>query len=193
MELGFKTVRVKSIGMEELVRIKGDFPGNGRQFCTAHLKGVPFLQWIDEIDPECKSIVMVGKRRVESPARKDTPEFIHNSEYHGGRTLWHPLYLHSDEERNDLLESIGVSVLPHRSLECNPCVNANRNDILRLTRGEIERVCALEVELCRSMFPAKKFGALGIHGIIAWAKEGRDRGDIDSETSQCSGFFGCGL
>lgn len=191
--LGMKTHIVKSIGMENLVRVKKGFPGNAQQFCTAHLKGVPFLEWIDEADPDCKTIVLVGKRRAESADRANTPEFIDDSEYHGGRKLWHPLYKHSHEERNELLNRAGFEPLPHRSLECNPCVNANRSDFLRLTPGEIERVNDLEVEIGKPMFRPKRFNALGIYGVIAWAKDGRDRGDIEEENAQCAGLFGCGL
>lgn len=191
--LGFGTVRAVSIGMPELVRMKKGFPGNGQQFCTAHLKGVPFLQWIDEADPACNATVLVGKRRVESEARKDTPEFIESSEHHGGRRVWHPLYLHTDEMRNALLHRAGFDVLPHRSKECSPCANANRDDFNRLTDGEIERVNDLEVEIGKPMFRAKRFGALGIHGVIRWAKDGRDRGSFETEASNCADLFGCGL
>lgn len=190
---GIKTHIVKSIGMIDLVRMKKGFPGNAQQFCTAHLKGIPFLQWIDEEDKEYKAVVMVGKRRAESEARKDTPEFIYDSDYHGGRTLWHPLYLHTDEQRNELIIKAGFEVLPHRSLECNPCVNANRKDFMRLTAGEIERVNDLEVEIGKPMFRPKRFSALGIHGVIQWAKNGKDRGNIDEEEAQCASLFGCGL
>lgn len=189
---GFKTVRCKSIGMSELVRIKKGWPGNGQQFCTAHLKGVPFLEWIDEADKNCTATVLVGKRREESEKRKDTPEYIHASEYHGGRTIWHPLYLHTEADRNALLARAGFEPLPHRSLECNPCVNANRGDFLRLTPGEIERVNDLEAEIGQPMFRPKRFNAMGIHGVIAWAKDGRKRGDIEQEESACSDLFGCG-
>jgi len=147
----------------------------------------------DEEDKDYKAIVMVGKRRAESEARKNTPEYIHNSDYHGGRTLWHPLYLHTDEERNALITRSGFEPLPHRSLECNPCVNANRQDFLRLTPGEIERVNELEVEIGKPMFRPKRFSALGIYGVIAWAKDGRDRGDFAEEDAQCASLFGCGL
>jgi len=190
---GMKAHIVKSLGMQELVRMKKGFPGNAQQFCTAHLKGVPFLEWIDEADKDCTAVVMVGKRRAESEARKQTPEYIHNSDYHGGRTLWHPLYLHTDEERNALIQRSGFETLPHRSLECNPCVNANRQDFLRLTPGEIERVNELEVEIGKPMFRPKRFSALGIYGVIAWAKDGRDRGDFAEEDAQCASLFGCGL
>lgn len=190
---GAKTHVVSSLGMAELVRMKSGFPGNGQQFCTAHLKGLPFLQWIDEADPERVATVLVGKRREESDARADTPEFVYGSEYHGGRRLWHPLYLHTTAMRNQLLRRAGFDPLPHRSLECNPCVNANREDFKRLTPGEIERVSELEVEISQPMFRAKRFGALGIHGVIAWARDGRKRGDIEEENGYCAGLFGCGL
>lgn len=190
---GFATVQCKSMGMAELVRMKKGWPGNGQQFCTAHLKGIPFLQWIDEVDPEFKAVVLIGKRRAESDARKDTPEFIESSEYHGGRKIWHPLYLHTDAMRNELLARAGFKPLPHRSLECNPCVNANRDDFKRLTAGEIERVNDLEAEIGKPMFRPKRFNALGIHGVIQWAQKGRERGDIGAEESDCASLFGCGV
>lgn len=189
---GFQTVRCKSLGMAELVRMKKGWPGNGQQFCTMHLKGLPFLQWIDEVDPDCKAFVLIGKRRAESEKRKNTPEFIESSEHHGGRTVWHPLYMHTDEARNALLASAGFEVLPHRSRECSPCVNANRPDFLDLTPGEVERVCELEVEIGKPMFRPKRFGAIGIHGVVMWAKQGRDRASIEDEEHDCASLFGCG-
>lgn len=189
---GFAAVRLKSIGMAELVRMKKGWPGNGQQFCTAHLKGLPFLQWIDEADPERTATVLIGKRRAESEARKITPEFIESSEHHGERRVWHPLYLHTDEDRDALLARAGIEPVPHRSLECNPCVNANRADFLRLTPGEIERVSDLEAEIGKPMFRPKRFNAMGIHGVIAWAKDGRSRRAFDAEEGACADLFGCG-
>lgn len=190
--LGYTPVQTKSIGMAELVRIKDGFPGNAQQFCTAHLKGLPFAEWIDDFDKDCNAVVMIGKRRAESPKRRNTREIVgEGSEFHGGRKLWHPLYEHSDERRNELIKRAGFEVLPHRSLECNPCVNANRADLLRLTPGEIERVNDLEVEVNRTMFRPKKKGALGIYGVIHIAKHGK--GDFDEEVAACDSLFGCGL
>lgn len=191
--LGFKTHRCRSMGMAELVRDRKGFPGNGMQFCTTELKILPFLEWLDEADKERAALVMIGKRRAESERRKDIPEYIHNSEVHGGRWVRHPLYLHTDEERNALLERAGFEPLPHRSLECNPCVNANRADFLRLTPGEIERVNDLEAEIGKPMFRPKRFNAMGIHGVIRWAKDGRDRGSFETEEAECSSLFGCGV
>lgn len=190
---GFDVVRLQSMGMPDLVRHKQGWPGNGQQFCTAFLKGLPFLNWIDEADPERQATVMIGKRRAESRARADTPEYVQGSEYHGGRTVWHPLYRHTDAERDALVERSGMERLAHRSQECSPCVNANRLDLLRLTPGEIERVNDLEAEIGKPMFRPKRFGSLGIHGVIAWARDGRDRASIEDEERDCASLFGCGL
>lgn len=172
---GFDVVSLSSMGMEELVRMKKGFPGHGSQFCTAFLKGLPFLQWIDDFDPACEAVVMIGKRRAESEARKDTPQFIESSEYHGGRVVWHPLYAHSHEDRDHLLQRAGIEKLPYRSDECSPCVNANRDDLRRLSATQIGKVRALECEIEQPMFRSAKHG--GGHGsrrgyplgqIFAW-------------------------
>lgn len=189
---GFRTKRCKSLGMEQLVRDRKGWPGNGQQFCTAHLKGLPFLEYADKADPEAAATVLIGKRRAESEKRRATPEFIESSDYHGGRRVWHPLFAHSDEQRNELLARAGFDPLPHRSLECNPCVNANREDFLRLTPGEIERVNDLEAAIGKPMFRPQRFNGIGIHSVIVWAKSGRKRGDFNEEQDQCLDLFGCG-
>lgn len=205
---GFDVVRIQSMGMHELVRMKKGWPGNGQQFCTIHLKGVPFLTWIDEADQAVAAQVLIGKRRAESEARKDTPEYVLDSEYHGGRTIRHPLYQHSDDDRDALLTRAGAHLLPHgwdgvhdrlyvlpdRSEECNPCVNANRGDIKRLSPDEMAKVNTLEVEIGKPMFRPKRFNGLGIYGVVMWAKHGKHHeGDIPDEESGCGSPFGCGL
>lgn len=193
---GFKTVRIKSMGMEALIRMKKGWPANGKQFCTAHLKGIPFLCWIDEVDPKRLAMVMVGKRRAESKAREATPFYVYESEYHGDRLLVHPLYKHTDEKRDRLLRRSGMEILPHRSQECSPCVNANRKDLMMLTNDQIEHVCQLEVEIGKPMFRPKRFGAIGIYGVMVWAKHGRKRFNTlfdPLEDEGCGSPFGCGL
>lgn len=209
--LGFAPQTVSGMTMAELVRMKDGFPGNGQQFCTGFLKGLPFLKWIDEIDPYCAATVMIGKRRAESKKRANTPEFTYWSEYHGERTVWHPLYLHSDADRNALLARYGVCVLPqelvgksfdehdriyvlpHRSMECSPCVNANRGDFMMLTPNCVQKVSSLEVEIGRPMFRPKRFNAVGIHGVMMWAKFGKNNAQNVEDDSGCDALFGCGL
>jgi 3'-phosphoadenosine 5'-phosphosulfate sulfotransferase (PAPS reductase)/FAD synthetase len=191
--LGFDVVRINSMGMAELVRMKKGWPGNGQQFCTIHLKGVPFLNWIDEIDPDYEAVVCIGKRREESEARKDTPEYIESSEFHGGRRVWHPLFMHDERMRNELLQRAGFEVLPHRSEECNPCVNANRGDINRLSADEMAKVNRLEVEIGKPMFRPKRFNGLGIYGVVMWARHGKNHEADLGEDQGCGAPFGCGL
>ena len=192
---GFSVNRIKSMGMADLIRMKKGWPSNGLQFCTAHLKGIPFLMWVDEFDKGNEAVVLIGKRRAESRAREDTPEFIENSEYHGGRKIWHPLYAHTHAERDELVARSGMELLPHRSQECSPCVNANRADFMLLTQDQIEYINALEVEIGKPMFRPKRFGALGIYGVMVWAKHGRNRGGMFDplEDEGCGSPFGCGL
>jgi 3'-phosphoadenosine 5'-phosphosulfate sulfotransferase (PAPS reductase)/FAD synthetase len=185
------------MGMEELVRMKKGWPGNAQQFCTMHLKGIPFLHWLDEADPTYQARVLVGKRRAESAARANTEEFVHNSEYHGGRILWHPLYKHTNEERDELVKRSGLPLLTHRSQECSPCVNANRNDFMLLTPEQIERVNTLEVEIGKPMFRPKRFNTMGIFGVVTWARHGTVNKRLEAENDLfgggCDGAYGCGL
>ncbi len=194
---GFKTIRLESMGMEALARMKSGFPMHGAQFCTAWLKGFPFLQWIDDADPAFESIVMIGKRRSESEDRKDTPEWIEASEYHGGRIVWHPLFMHSEGDRDELLNRAGVKKLDHRSDECSPCVNANRSDLRRLSGRQIGKLAALEVEIGQPMFRAAKHGgAKGIMEVVHWAKYSPGQykpGHDDLFEVGCGSPFGCGL
>lgn len=194
-EVGFQTAHIRPIiQFEELMRMKKGFPSQRYQWCSAILKGVPFLNWADEQDPECIATVLIGKRREESQERADTPEFIDCSEYHGDRRLWHPLYLHTEPMRDHLLSRAGFKPLPHRSKECSPCINANKADLQMLTPAEIERVKTLEAETGQTMFrPKKHGGAKGIEQIVQWAYSGHGKYDArqGSMFNSCSSGY-CG-
>jgi len=145
--IGFAVVHIRpDIQFEELMRMKKGFPSQRLQWCSGLLKGLPFLTWIDEADPAREALVLIGKRREESNDRANIDEYEHNSIYHGGRTLRYPLYLHREAERNELINKAGFEVLPHRSKECSPCINANKKDLMDLSRFEIDRVKNLESE-----------------------------------------------
>lgn len=193
---GFETIQIKpDVQFEELMQIKKGFPNQRFQWCSGLLKGIPFLNWIDEFDPNGEAIVIVGKRREESQDRKDIPEYIYESEYHGGRTLWYPLYKHTEQDRDDLLKRAGFEVLPHRSHECHPCVNANRQDFKLMNYKDIEKVANLEQLVGKNMFrPARHNGAKGIVNVVEWAKRGKYLdGQDDMFDLGCGSPFGCGL
>lgn len=192
--LGFQTKTVKPAkDFESLMVSKKGFPNQRYQWCSKELKIIPFLRYADEIDPEGKATILIGKRRVESQARKHTPEFIESSEYHGNRKVWHPLYLHDDKMRDELLERAGIKPLPHRSQECAPCVNANRYDFLLLSEQEIQRVEDLEAEVGKNMFrPARHKGAEGIRQVVEWAKNSVGKQTEEFNFTGCSSGY-CGI
>lgn len=203
--LGFKTARTISIGMEQLVVDHRGWPRQGMQFCTEDLKIVPTQHWLDEHDPERHALVCVGVRREESEARRDVQEFEIEDPRAGGRHQWRPLFMVKNDERDELLRRAGIKPLPHRSKECDPCINSNRNDIRELEEPTIAKVERIETRLGfshggkpRVMYrPAKRMGATGIREVVQWAKSERGkyrRGvNIDDEPAGDCGDIGyCG-
>lgn len=174
---GFATATIPSMGMRDLVRMKKGWPRHGMQFCTTILKLEPAQKWLDKHDPDKNADCLVGVRRSESARRATWPEWVEESENHGGRSLWSPLVKFTDEDRDQLIRRSGLSVLPHRSMECFPCINSNRNDLRQLTEERIEDIEQFEAELginskgnLRTMFrPYKHMGATGIREVIRWA------------------------
>jgi len=195
--LGFKTVTITpTVQFADLIRSKRGFPNQRFQWCSGLLKGIPFLNWLDDQDPGCDAAVFVGKRRDESRERAATP-CVTWSEYHGGRMLVHPIYDHTEADRNALLRRAGFDPLPHRSLECDPCVNANRADLRRLSAADIAKTVALEAEIGKTMFRAARHGgAKGIDQVVEWAKYSQGQfnpAQDDLFTAGCGSPFGCGL
>lgn len=183
----FVELNKNGLTFPDLMRDRKGFPMPGRTWCSLHLKAIPFLMWADEVDPACEAIVMLGKRRDESEARKDTEEFIYSSENHGGRALWHPLAYVTEAERDKLIIAAGFEVLPHRSKECSPCINANRKDMRSLSQGDIEKTISLETETGQNMFrPHHHMGAKGFEQVIRWARSERGKFEKDLPSVGCT-------
>jgi len=197
--LGFNPVQLKGTEpFADLMERKKGFPNQQYQWCSGNLKGIPFLHWADQNDPDGEAWVLIGKRREESKDRENTPEFVEESEYHGNRKVWHAIYDKSDEGRDELLHRAGIKPLPHRSQECAPCVNANRADFLLLTEDEIQRVEDLESEVGQTMFRPKRYatkkypnGCHGIRQVIQWARKAPLEPDEPTGYSKCSTGY-CG-
>jgi len=199
IKYGHRVKRIESIGMEELARQRKGWPSNQYQFCTAELKIYPALRWLDLVDPKKEMTCVIGIRREESRARNTFPEWTEHSEKHAMRSLWAPLVRVREQERNDLISRAGFEVLPHRSMECSPCVNANRNDLRLLDRARISEIAGIESRLgCTSkgnpryMFRPKRFGgACGIVEVVAWANKPDGRTQEGRKLSACdSGWCG---
>lgn len=181
--LGFRTVQIKSIGMPSLVAIKKAWPrgGGGKfQFCTKALKEAPALAWLDTVDPDKNAVCLIGVRREESANRAQFPEWTEESHKHGGRSLHAPLVRHNEKQRNLLIAKTPLEVLPHRSKECWPCVNARKGELKAMDEPATARVETIEFIAginsngnARVMFsPARHNGAVGIRAVIEDAKHG---------------------
>lgn len=145
---GMDTVRT-SASFVDACRLKRAFPRHGMQFCTTMLKIEPTMALLNRIDPDGDMIGVVGIRREESARRASWPEWTESSALDGGRSLWAPLVRVTEAERNALVARAGFDVLPHRSDECWPCVNAARHDLVRVSEdaSRVEQIEALEDEL----------------------------------------------
>ena len=197
--LGFVPHRIKGEAMGALVMRKKAWPrgGGGKfQFCTEALKKEPARAWLAIHDPSGEATCLTGVRREESENRRDAPEHVTASEDHGGRELWQPLVRHNEAERDALVLKTPMPLLPFRSKECYPCVNARKGE-LKLLDGEArDRVYTIEVLAginskgnARVMFsPSRHGGAVGIDAVIEDAKHNSD--DLFMTAGCASGWCG---
>lgn len=192
--LGFQTIRLGSQGMVGLIQHKKAWPrgGGGKfQFCTKELKEWPALAWLDLNDPDKEAICMVGIRREESANRTTFPEWTESSPNHGGRSLHAPLVTYTERQRNELVARTPMLLLPTRSKECYPCVNAGKRELKLLDEVTILKIEDLEAMMgtnskgnARVMFSPKRHnGAIGIRAVVEDAKHGHD----DLWQSGCDG------
>lgn len=182
---GVKFFITKSEGMESLVRRKKGWPmpASKMQFCTKELKEKPTLKLLERIDPNKEITVVTGRRREESQNRSDLPQWQDESPKHDGRECWNPLYMHNKAQRDALIIRAGFEPLPHSSMECYPCVCANKSDIASMS-GDEDRIYQIEeIEISmgftkngkpRTMFrPYRAGGGVGIRQVVEWGTGGR--------------------
>jgi 3'-phosphoadenosine 5'-phosphosulfate sulfotransferase (PAPS reductase)/FAD synthetase len=194
-ENGGAMVVIPSEGFPDLVRRKKAFPANGMGFCSYILKIEPAMIWLDAIDPDKKATCYTGVMRIESEKRKNWPEVLEESPNHGGRTLVSPLACLEVSDRDALLDRAGFDVLPHRSMECSPCINATIKDIQEIDPTDVIKVITLEEEMgvgersgkAKFMFrPHRMAGARGFEQVKEWADHGGGQYSPDQED-----MFGC--
>jgi Phosphoadenosine phosphosulfate reductase family len=178
-----------------LVLDRGSFPSVKYQWCASFIKGLPFLSWLDETDPTCEGIIILGSRRADSRARAQLIEFIPESEHYGDRKVWFPLFDHDDELRDALVKRAGFELLHHRSLECNPCIHSKTSDFCRLDQHAIQRLDRLETELNQFMFtPKGEVQTKDIHSVIKFAmlQPDRNHSSLEDYDMGCGSYFACG-
>lgn len=168
--LGFIPHRTTSIGFAELARKKKGFPSQRYQWCSHILKIEPGIRWLDEHDPDCRAVCLIGVRREESEDRSDFPEYLINSGNHGGRVMIAPFATFTAGQRDALILRAGFEVLPHRSRECR-CINSGRADMRQFTDVDWIAIREMEIEVGKPMFrPAKHMGALGAEQVRQWSE-----------------------
>jgi len=194
-ENGGEFVVIDSEGFPNLVRRKKAFPANGMGFCSYELKIKPAMEWLESVDPQKMAVCYTGVMRIESENRRNWPEVLESSPNHGGRKLVSPLACMTEIQRNELLERAGFEVLPHRSMECSPCINATIRDIQQTDQVDVIKVVNLETEMGvgersgkpKYMFrPHRMQGAKGFLQVKAWADHGGGRYSPDQDD-----MFGC--
>ena len=192
---GGAMVVIHSEGFRNLVKRKQAFPANGMGFCSYELKIKPAMAWLEAFDPCKTAVCYVGVMRIESEKRKAWPKVLQESPNHGGRKLVSPLACMTLIERNELLERAGFDVLPHRSMECSPCINATIKDIQNVPGADLIKVVNLEEEMgvgvrsgkAKFMFrPHRMQGARGFKQVKDWADHGGGKYSPDQED-----LFGC--
>ena len=179
-----------------LVNVKNAFPSAKYQWCTSFLKGLPINEWLDEHDQgECAKVYLPHcldkSLKFQEVARKSY------SESYGGREVRLPLFDCTKEAIQQLVSRAKLPWLTHRSLECEPCIHNCKQDFLRLSECDSERLAQLEQSIDKPMFPAARFGGQwGITAIVQWMKkpENFDKvADHQPFMQGCGNPFGCGM
>lgn len=186
--LGYQPIHLHSqASFEDLIRDRGDFPSQKFQWCAGLLKGVPFINWLDERDPAGEWVIALPKR--QALARTPIPERIEACPYHGDRTVIHPIHGLSNETCQQWLSRFHLLDALTRSLECEPCVNLRAHEIAELKNSDIEKTNELENSIKKNLF------LCDIKTQVKKAREStREIGlSRDSFNRGCGDPFGCGL
>ena len=201
-QCGFSAVSLAAKkNFRQIMKQQNNFPTTKFQWCAGFLKGLAFLDWLDKVDPAATATILIAQRRALSRAQANMPEFVAESGHYGDRKVWYPLFDTSHQKRDQLLERAGFPLLPHRSLECDPCVNNTATDFMRLQNIDIEKTATLEHALEKFMFAPSSYGdSQGIQQVVAWIKKtdtvktsGAKQFDMGQFDMGCGAPFGCGL
>lgn len=198
---GFETIHLHSkISFPEAILGRNAFPDFKFQWCSTLLKGLPLLDWLDSLDPQCRTTLLLAKRKETLPLSAESlSERMEKVDYYHDRSVWHPLWQISEKERNVLLKQAGFEPLPHRSLECDPCVNSSLETLAALSLEDIQKVETLEEKIGMAMFQNAEYrGKKNIRDMVRYAKKitqnkkNRDLG-LELFYRGCGNPFACGV
>jgi 3'-phosphoadenosine 5'-phosphosulfate sulfotransferase (PAPS reductase)/FAD synthetase len=164
-----------------LAEIKGMFPTQRFQFCTATLKLAPSHRWIKENLTPGEWVRYAGVRREESEKRK-AKQAVEWCDYFGCE-LHHPIVDWTKQMCFDYVRYHGEEVNPLYTMGfsrvgCSPCINANKKDICEwATRFPemIDKVRGWEQRTGLSFFrmPFEDGRYRFVDDVVSWAKTTR--------------------
>jgi 3'-phosphoadenosine 5'-phosphosulfate sulfotransferase (PAPS reductase)/FAD synthetase len=187
---GYEHITLKpKLTFAELVQDRQEFPTSKYQWCPIFLKGLPVINFLEEVDSGCEGVILLGSSRSDSRARYQLPEYIHDSEHYGGRLVWHPLHDKSRADKHALIMQTGIPILNSRSFECHPCIHSTCSELKTLDPETISKVSLLEEEVAQTFLHAR-FPHQPLQEIIlqpADSEAGMERFDAG-----CGSHFACG-
>ncbi len=171
-----------------LAQERKNFPSIKFHWCASFLKGLPILDWLDEVDPNLHATVVLAKRCQQASELRDLQEFMPESHAYGSRRVWCPLYQHTLEQRNQLVQQAGFDLIATRSLECDPCIYNQQADFERLDPARRSELAKLEQEIGRPMF------SVPIDVVVATDFSDKDVSGNDKSVyyQGCGSEFACG-
>jgi len=172
----------------EMVKDRKQFPSQKFQWCASFLKGLTILNFLDEFDPSCEALIVSGKRRCDSRRYANLQEFEKGDDLYQGRTVWHPLWQTDNHEFAELIKRTGYNLLPHQSLECNPCIHTPTAKLAFLDGQSITRLEALEQAVGQSMYngPIRNLCEASV------SSERVNSLDLQQFDRGCGAAWGCG-
>ncbi len=140
--------------MESLIRAKGTFPRQLRQFCTYELKVRPMRSYLDALMDDGEDVVnAVGIRAGESFRRARMTPWEHSEGF--DCDVWRPLLHWTEQDVIDAHHEAGLLPCPlylrgASRVGCWPCINASKDDLRVLIEHDpdrIDQIRALEQEI----------------------------------------------
>lgn len=190
--LGFTSIRLQAkLKFAELILAQREFPSTKFQWCAPFLKGDTIRAYLSEIDPLKQARILLARRRSQSPKFATLPEWIENAEEFDGYAVWHPLYLFSEADVRAEIDHSPFAWIPHRSLECDPCVNSDINDIKRLSPDLIQRLTDLEMHINEPFLPQLYAGRQTLRDALPYLQSEEESGFLFD--MGCGSPYGCGL
>jgi hypothetical protein len=175
----------------ELIRERGEPPNAKFGWCSTFLKALPLLSFLDEVDPSCEGIILLGSSQSDSRARYGLSEFVDESEHYGGRTVWYPLFDKTLSEKQALVAQTGLRLLGDRSQECLLCIHSAISEIKSLDQETLENIALLEDEIGMAFFHSR-YPAKSIKQLYLEQSGDKEQHSLEKFDAGCGSRYVCG-